>query len=179
MAIPAKKSGGTPAKARQPAKRQRRESKIARGRLARALVLRGKKEKTVGGLTQDALMRNKRGRIVSKRRSALGRRRYSLIEPWVESMLAARKVLRLVGFVPINGKSLQGKALYAKCHEVLRNRPSGSAACDAAAAAPAVAGGAAADVAEAAADPVEVSAAPAPAGAEVVAQEDGQHGHSE
>merc|ERR1712217_996356 len=88
-----------------------RKSKIATGRMAKAMVLRGKKEKTKGGLTQEALMRNKRGKIVSKRKSALGKQRYSFIEPWIEAVMAAREALHTKGFVAINGKTLQGKAL--------------------------------------------------------------------
>merc|ERR1712187_1048629 len=101
--------------------------KIAKGRLAKALVLRGSKEKTVGGLTKDALTRNKRGKIVSKRASALGKRRYKNIEAWVESVVAARKALQMQGFVAINGKTVQGKALYVKS-KALRAARGGSQA---------------------------------------------------
>merc|ERR1719327_751176 len=96
------------------AMKKKKVSKVARGRYAKALVFRGSKEKTVGGLTRDSLMRNKRGKIVSKRSSALGKQRFRNIEAWVSSVVAARKALQLTGFVAINGKSLQGKALYVK-----------------------------------------------------------------
>merc|ERR1719352_976068 len=92
----------------------KRVSKIARGRFAKALVLRGSKLKTSGGLKQEALMRNKRGKVVSKRKSAQGKRAYVRIEDWTESFMAARKALQLSGFVAINGRTLQGKALYLK-----------------------------------------------------------------
>merc|ERR1711862_517514 len=92
----------------------KRASKVTKGRLAKALVLNGKKEKTVGGLTQDGLMKNKRGKVVSKRAAAAGKRRYKNIETWVESVVGARKALNVTGFVAINGASLQGKALYVK-----------------------------------------------------------------
>merc|ERR1719159_2150039 len=92
----------------------KRVSKVAKGRFAKALVLRGTKEKTVGGLRRDALMKNKRGKVVSKRAAAAGKRRYAQIEGWVEGVMAARSALRLTGFVAINGKSLIGKALYVK-----------------------------------------------------------------
>mmetsp|Transcript_158056 Transcript_158056/g.274402 ORF Transcript_158056/g.274402 Transcript_158056/m.274402 type:complete len:162 (-) Transcript_158056:337-822(-) len=97
-------------------------SKIAKGRLAKALVLNGKKEKTSGGLTRDALMRNKRGKIVSKRASALGKRQFKNIEEWVGNVKSARKQLALEGFVAINGKSLQGKALYVKAKALRSSR---------------------------------------------------------
>ena len=46
-------------------------SKIARGIMSKAMVLRGSKEKTVGGLSAKDLTRNKAGKIVSKKQSAL------------------------------------------------------------------------------------------------------------
>merc|ERR1719409_441167 len=94
--------------------KSKRVSKIARGRFAKAIVLRGGKEKTSGGLTKDQLMRNKRGKVVSKRAAAQGRKAFRNIESWVNSVVAARKALQCSGFVAINGKSLQGKALYVK-----------------------------------------------------------------
>merc|ERR1719336_1983515 len=59
-------------------------------------------------------MKNKRGKIVSKRAAAAGRRSYAKIQDWVESLMDARAALRLNGFVAVNGKSIQGKALYVK-----------------------------------------------------------------
>merc|ERR1719422_1744296 len=95
-------------------RKAKRVSKVARGRLAKVLVLRGSKEKTAGGLTRDALMQNSRGKVVSKRASAHGKRSFRNIEPWVDSVMEARRALYIQGFVPINGKSLVGKALYVK-----------------------------------------------------------------
>merc|ERR1719254_218704 len=96
------------------AMKAKRVSKVAKGRLAKALVFRGSKEKTVGGLRREELVRNKRGKIVSKRASALGKRRFKNIEAWLESVMSARKALQMTGFVAINGKTVQGKALYVK-----------------------------------------------------------------
>merc|ERR1711907_48289 len=89
-------------------------SKIARGRFAKVLVLRGTKVKTVGGLTSDMLIKNKRGKVVSKRQSAAGKRRYGNIKAWTQAFMAARKALHVQGFHAVNGKSLQGKAMYFK-----------------------------------------------------------------
>merc|ERR1719165_45354 len=95
-------------------------SKIARGRFAKALVLRGTKAKTVGGLTADMLIKNKRGKVVSKRQSAAGKRAYKNIKAWTEALVAARKALHVQGFHAVNGKSLQGKALYFKTKSFLK-----------------------------------------------------------
>merc|ERR1719229_161114 len=92
----------------------KRVSKIAKGRFAKALVLRGLREKTTGGLTKDSLMKNKRGKVVSKKASASGKRAFRNIEDWVTSVVAARKALQVSGFIAINGKSIRGKAVYVK-----------------------------------------------------------------
>merc|ERR1711874_811080 len=86
--------------------------KIARGRLAKSMVLRGMREKTVGGLTASALMKNKYGKIVSKRRSALMKN-----HPWMKAVAAARKALSITGFVGLN-HGPEGKALYAKAKTI-------------------------------------------------------------
>merc|ERR1719159_1076725 len=95
-------------------KKKKTVSKVARGRYAKALVFRGSKEKTVGGLTRDSLMKNKRGKVVSKRRNASGKRAWKNVETWHEAFMQAREMLRVEGFHAINGKTLQGKALYYK-----------------------------------------------------------------
>merc|ERR1719382_1098521 len=137
MALPMKK--GARAMKAMKVKKAKRVLKVAKGRLAKALVLRGSREKTVGGLKKDDLVKNKRGKVVSKRRSALGRRRFSqTIEAWTEAHMAARKALQVQGFVAINGKTVQGKAVYVKAKALLAARARGSAtAASPAAAAPA------------------------------------------
>merc|ERR1711948_108171 len=79
-----------------------------------SMVFKGRKEKTSGGLRKDSLMKNKRGKIVSKKASAMGKSHYHRIEGWVEAVMEARDALHTKGFVAINGKSLHGQALYAK-----------------------------------------------------------------
>merc|ERR1712203_536472 len=93
----------------------KRVSKVAKGKLGRAQVLRGTKEKTSSGLTKDKLVKNKSGKIVSVKQSAAGKKRYNnTIKAWNECVAQARKALNLKGFVAINGKKAEGKALYAK-----------------------------------------------------------------
>merc|ERR1719491_361748 len=91
-------------------------SHIAKGKHARAVVFSGKKAKTRTGLTKDRLMKNKSGKIVSKKASAHAKKLYakSGAKKWVDACNAARKSLGLKGFVPIGGKSAAGKAFYAK-----------------------------------------------------------------
>merc|ERR1712176_345827 len=92
-----------------------KKSVIARGKRARSSVFRGFKQKTSGGLTKDKLTRNKAGRIVSKARSAASKKGFaSGAGKWCKAVTAARKELNIKGFCAVGGKSVQGKAPYAK-----------------------------------------------------------------
>merc|ERR1739847_99739 len=90
-------------------------SKIAKGRYAKAVVMRGNKEKTVGGMTKADLMINKRGKVVSKKQSALAKKRFSSsVGPWMQAVKKARAALKLKGFVAIK----KGSPLYIKAKEI-------------------------------------------------------------
>merc|ERR1712051_991578 len=92
------------------------KSKMAAGKMGKALVLRGAREKTSGGLRKSQIMKNKRGKVVSKMKSELSRKKYkgSKLEAWMKAVTAARKELGITGFVALNGKTAQGRALYTK-----------------------------------------------------------------
>merc|ERR1711904_525282 len=83
-------------------------SKVAKGVMAKAMVLRGSKAKTVGGLTAKDLTKNMFGKIVSKKKSALGKK-----SPWFQAVAKARKALKITGFAAIK----KGSPLYAKAKE--------------------------------------------------------------
>merc|ERR1712194_916062 len=93
---------------------KKKKSIIAKGVQAKSQVLKGTKVKTSGGLKKDNLMKNKRGKVVSKKMHAAGKKRYGGIKKWTECVNKARSALGLKGFVAINGKKPEGKALYAK-----------------------------------------------------------------
>ena len=117
-----KKSGAMKAmKAMKRVMKAKKVSKVAKGKLARSIVFRGGKEKTVGGMTKDKLTKNKLGKVVSKKASARAKRAYagSAIKKWAEATKAARKALGLTGFVPVGGRTAAGKALYAKAKTLL------------------------------------------------------------
>ena len=124
MALPMKKAPvmKSAMKGAMKAMKAKRVSKIAKGKHQRAQVLRGTKEKTASGLTKDKLFKNKRGKIVSRKASAAGKKRYSAIKMWAESVAAARKALNLKGFVAVNGPKPEGKALYAKAKAIYASR---------------------------------------------------------
>merc|ERR1739848_958597 len=92
----------------------KRVSKIAHVKLSKFLVLKGSKAKTVGGLTAKDLTKSKYGKIVSKKRSALGKK-----NKWAIAVQKARKSLGIKGFCLVGGRTPDGKALYAKAKTFL------------------------------------------------------------
>merc|ERR1719263_2656220 len=88
-------------------------SKIAKGRFAKSVVFRGSKAKTVGGLTKTDLVMNKRGKIVSKKLLANGKKAYANIKGWTVAVQKARKTLGVKGFVAVK----KGTPLYKKAKE--------------------------------------------------------------
>merc|ERR1712139_11177 len=96
------------------AMKAKRVSKIAKGKRAKAAVFSFGKEKTYGGLTKSDLMKNKAGKIVSKKASAASKKRFAkVLKPWNDAVQKARKELGLKGFVAIK----KGSALYKKARE--------------------------------------------------------------
>merc|ERR1711918_5968 len=83
-------------------------SKIAKGSHAKSMVLRGTKEKTTGSLTAKDLMKNKYGKVVSKKQSARAKK-----SPWIQAVAKARKALKITGFCAIK----KGSPLYTKAKE--------------------------------------------------------------
>merc|ERR1711978_76688 len=98
-------------------KKAKRVSKIAKGKRAKSAVFKGKKEKTVGGLTKANLTKNKFGKVVSKKASDRGKR-----SKWAVAVAKARKELKCKGFVPIGGKTAPGKALLAKARSFYKKK---------------------------------------------------------
>ena len=75
-------------------------------------------EKTTGGLQKANLMKNKRGKVVSKKMHAKGKSIQKFVQGWLSAVATARKELGIKGFCVIGGKSAQGKALYAKAKAI-------------------------------------------------------------
>merc|ERR1719213_1442215 len=89
-------------------------SKIAKGKMARSVVFRGTKSKTLSGLTKGDLIKNKRGKIVTKKSVAAGKKAYSNIKGWTTAVQKARKALGVKGFVAVK----KGSALYKKAKQL-------------------------------------------------------------
>merc|ERR1719191_1982751 len=76
-------------------------SKIAKGKFAKSVVFRGTKAKTYTGLTKGDLVKNKRGKIVTKKQMAAGKKNYANIKGWTAACQKARTALGIKGFVAI------------------------------------------------------------------------------
>merc|ERR1712014_24348 len=113
---------GKAMKAKATSMKAMKAMKVMKAKRARASVFNGRKEKTVGGMTKANLVKNKKGKIVSKAASLRAKRNYanSGLKAWSDACKAARKALGLTGFVAIGGKSATGKALYAKAKALLK-----------------------------------------------------------
>ena len=96
-----------------PKKSVKKVSKVG----SKAAVFKGGKEKTKSGLTKEKLMKNKSGRIVSKKKSMLGKKNQH-IKKWASAVQKARKSLGIRGFAPVGGKTKQGQELHKKAKEL-------------------------------------------------------------
>merc|ERR1719318_2149136 len=91
-------------------------SKVARGRGAKARVFRGGKERTSGGLKKSDLVKNKDGKVVSRKASqrAKNSKNGKKIAAFGKAVAQARRALGIKGFVPVGGKTARGQALLKK-----------------------------------------------------------------
>merc|ERR1719219_638568 len=103
-------------------KKAKRVSKIARGRGAKARVFSGEKEKTSSGLKKSALTKNKIGKVVSKSRSAHGKKVYQKngLAKWTKAVQAARKSMGIKGFLAVGGKTSKGQELLKKARALFK-----------------------------------------------------------
>merc|ERR1719165_44605 len=91
-------------------------SKLAKGKFARSIVFRGTKAKTYTGLTKTDLVKNKRGKIVTKKQAANGKKAFANFKGWTVAVQKARKALGVKGFVAVK----KGSALYKKAKELFQ-----------------------------------------------------------
>merc|ERR1712129_156040 len=98
-----------------------KKPKIATGAQAYAMILRGAREKTSGGLSKNDLLKNRGGKIVSKKKSLRGKKswRGSKLETWNKALKKARVKLGLTGFVPAGGNTPEGKKLLAEIRAIM------------------------------------------------------------
>merc|ERR1712139_289329 len=79
-------------------------------------VLKGNKLKTKGGMKAADLIKNKQGKVVSKRKHDLGQKSYEKnLKAWVVACTKARAELGLKGFVAVK----KGSAFYNKAKALM------------------------------------------------------------
>merc|ERR1719221_1202538 len=101
-------------------RRAMKKSVVAKGKRGKSSVFRGTKEKTASGLKKSDLMKNKNGKVVSKKKSAAGKKAYKRISGWTNAVNKARKALGIKGFCAVGGKSAKGQALYRKAKSLYK-----------------------------------------------------------
>ena len=87
---------------------------IAKGKRARLSVFNGTFQKTKTGLKKSDLMKNRAGRIVSRKSNAAGKKAYANIKGWTTAVQKARKALGVKGFQAVK----KGSPLYKKAKEL-------------------------------------------------------------
>merc|ERR1712126_78277 len=99
-----------------------KKSVVAKGKRAKSSVFRGTKARTSGGLKKSDLTKNKNGRIVSKKRSALGKKVYQKngLGKFTKAVQNARKALNIKGWCPVGGKTAKGQALLKKARSLYK-----------------------------------------------------------
>merc|ERR1719265_1910276 len=87
-----------------------KKSVIAKGKRAKVSVFKGTKAKASGGLKKGDLVKNKSGKIVSKKASLRAKASKSgkKVLAWNKAFMAARKQMGIKGFKPCK----KGSALY-------------------------------------------------------------------
>merc|ERR1712232_803636 len=102
-----KKAMGKAMKTTKARKAMKAMKKIS-ARTARLRVFRGKLGKTKGGNSKKDLVKNKSGKVVSRKRSAIGQK-----HPWIVAVKKARAAPKLKGFVACK----KGTEYYKKAKE--------------------------------------------------------------
>jgi hypothetical protein len=85
-------------------------------------VFKGSRAMTQGGLTKASLIKNKRGKVVSKAASVVGEKNYKNISAWTKALLEARAALvSEPTFIPCGGQTAEGKRLLAYTRFIYRS----------------------------------------------------------
>merc|ERR1711915_162466 len=103
-------------------KKKKLPSNVAAGRNAKTKVFAGIKEKTQSGLRKSQLMKNKEGKVVTKKKSAQGKKAYHKngLAKWNKACMQARRALGVKGFQAVGGKTAKGQALLKKTLSLFR-----------------------------------------------------------
>merc|ERR1712166_1221031 len=98
-------------KAAAPKAMRAMKKKVISARLAKRHAFAGKISKTISGLTKGDLMKNKAGKIVSRKASLRAKK-----SPWMAAVKQARATLKIKGFCAIK----KGTPLYKMAKELYK-----------------------------------------------------------
>jgi hypothetical protein len=91
---------------------------------SKAEVAHGNAKYTKGGLTKKDIVIIDDGygnyRYKSKKQQRSGKKKNSFRAKWAKAMKKARKELDLDGFVPVGGKTKEGKALLKRIRQIIK-----------------------------------------------------------
>merc|ERR1712038_92010 len=90
--------------------RRKKARKNVRG--SKIQVFRGSRQKTAGGLTKSSIIRNSRGRYVSKKQHNHGKQ-----SKWIKAVVKARKNLKIKGFMACK----KGTRFYKEAKRIYEN----------------------------------------------------------
>lgn len=99
-----------------------KKSVVAKGKRARASVFRGGKNRTASGLKKGDLKKNKRGKIVTHKSAAAGKKAFKNISKWHAATQKARKELKIKGFCPIGGKTAAGQRFLKAARSIFKKK---------------------------------------------------------
>ena len=93
---------------------------------SKAEVAHGTAQYTKGGLTKKDIVVIDDGygnyRYKSKKQQRSGKKKGTFRDAWSKAMKKARKELGLEGFVPVGGKTKDGKALLKRIRQLTKNK---------------------------------------------------------
>ena len=106
----AMKKGGKKKSAMKGMRRRKAMKTSVRGK--KWQVFAGTRQKSGGGLKKGDLIKNKNGKVVSKKLSVKGKALFKKYgQSWMKAVAQARKALAIKGFQAVGGKSAKGQAV--------------------------------------------------------------------
>lgn len=112
-----KKARRSASKSKSQAKSKSRSRSRSKKKVHKWQVLKGTRNATSGGLGADDLVKNKHGKVVSKKKNQMSKERAQAKGSWIWCVKKAREDLKLTGFQPIK----KGTPLYKRSKLLFNN----------------------------------------------------------
>jgi hypothetical protein len=115
-----KKGGKKSMKSMKASMRRVRKAKRVSTKGKKYQVWNGTRLSTIGGLKKSDLMKNKHGKVVSKKMHAKGKKLQGKSKKWMTCVISARRAMGIKGFCCVGGKSKAGQALLTRARSMYR-----------------------------------------------------------